>query len=116
MRDVRRAAREGDEAAREAVAVFCYRIRKTIGAYAAAMGGLEAVVFTGGIGENDPETRAEVVAGLEFLGLTLDEEKTARAARGCQRGGESVKTLVVPTDEEGEIARATLALLRAGVG
>ena len=115
MRDVRRAARAGDRAAQEAVAVFCYRIRKTIGAYAAAMGGLDAVVFTGGIGENDPETRAAAVAGLEFLGLTLDEEKNRAGGEGViSAAGSSVKTLVVPTDEEGEIARATLALLRAG--
>ncbi len=117
MRDVRRAAREGNKAAREAVAVFCYRIRKTIGAYAAAMGGLDAVVFTGGIGENDAETRAGALSGLEFLGIRLDETKNRAGGEGIiSAAGSPVRTLVVPTDEEGEIARATLALLRAGAG
>ena len=126
MRDVRRAARAGDKAARAAVAVFCYRIRKTIGAYAATMGGLDAVIFTGGIGENDPDTREESVAGLEFLGLTLDQVKNLEVknraggeggtGRDISAAGSLVKTLVVPTDEEGEIARATLELLRAGKG
>ena len=117
MRDVRRAAEAGNKAAREAVAVFCYRIRKTIGAYAAAMSGLDAVVFTGGIGENDADTRAAAVVGLEFLGLTLDETKNRAGGEGdISAAGSSVRTLVIPTDEEGEIARATLELLRAGKG
>ena len=114
MRDVRRAAREGNEAAREAVAVFCARIRNIIGAYAAAMGGLDVVIFTGGIGENDPDTRAEAVAGLGFLGLTLDEAKNRAGGEGdVSAAGSRIKTLVIPTDEEGEIARAALELLRA---
>ncbi len=118
MRDVRRAAEAGNKAAREAVAVFCYRIRKTIGTYAAAMSGLDAVIFTGGIGENDAQTREEAVAGLGFLGLTLDEERNRAGGEGgtgrdVSAAGSSVKTFIVPTDEEGEIARATLKLLRA---
>jgi acetate kinase len=110
MRDLRRAARDGHKEAREALEVFTYRITKTIGAYAAAMGGLDVVVFTGGIGENDSDTRRESLEGLEFLGIKLDQEKNARGDTEIQNVKSSVKILVVRTDEEGMIARAAQAV------
>lgn len=111
MRDLRAAARAGHRAAGQAIAVFCYRVRKTIGAYAAAMGGLDAVVFTGGIGENDAATRAEAVAGLDFLGISLDEARNRAQARLISLEASRVAVLVVPTDEEGMIAAAARRLL-----
>jgi acetate kinase len=114
MRDVRAAAESGNEDARGALEVFAYRIRKTVGAYAAAMGGLDAVVFTGGIGENDARIRGESMAGLEFLGVRVDERRNAARAERISTDDASVAVLVVPTDEERMIARATAEL--AGLG
>ena len=72
MRDIKAAALEGNERAQLAIDVFCYRIRKYIGAYAAALGGLDAVVFTAGVAENNAFIRADCVEGLEFTGIELD--------------------------------------------
>jgi acetate kinase len=111
MRDVRRAAAAGDQAASDAIAVFSYRIRKIVGAYAAAMGGLDGVIFTAGIGENDPELRAQALEGLEFLGVALDPDRNARGERLISRAGAGVAVMVIPTDEERMIAEATLEAL-----
>ena len=108
MRDLHDAARAGNREAAEAIDVFCYRIRKTIGAYAAAMGGLDAVIFTGGIGENDAEVRAQVLQGVAFLGLELDPERNARGEQTISTPRSAAHILVVPTDEERMIAEATL--------
>ncbi|MFO7546059.1 MAG: acetate/propionate family kinase [Trueperaceae bacterium] len=109
MRDVRAAADAGNDDAAAALELFAYRIRKTIGAYAAAMGGIDTVVFTGGIGENDPRARADAVAGLRFLGIAIDAGRN-EAAVGVEAIvsplGSAVSVLVVPTDEEGAIAEA----------
>lgn len=113
LRDVRRAAAAGDAGARQALAVFTYRIRKTIGAYAAAMGGLDGVVFTAGIGENDPATRAESLAGLEHLGLHLDPELNRAGGPIITTPDSPAAALVVPTDEEALIADATRAVVAA---
>ena len=89
-----------------------YRIIKQVGAYAAAMNGLDALVFTGGIGENDRQLRAEVLSGLGFLGFELDAQ--ANQVRGQEQRltpAQSKPALVIPTDEEGEIARQTRAVL-----
>lgn len=113
MRDIESGAAEGNEFAKTALDMFTYRVRKYIGAYAAAMGGLDAVVFTAGIGENMRNVRLRCVEGLEFLGVTINPELNN------VRGGEhvvsyddqKVKVLVVETDEEMVIARDTLALV-----
>ena len=110
MRDVRAAADRGDEDARAALEVFAYRIGKTVGAYAAAMGGLDGIVFTGGIGENDARTRQQSLTGLAFLGVELDEARNASHASRISKDGSAVEVLVVPTDEERMIARATAEL------
>ncbi len=116
MRDVEAAAVKGNERAAAALELFCYRVRKYIGAYAAAMGGLDAVVFTAGIGENSAEVRRRSIRGLEFLGLTIDEKRNADPQQ-CDPPGDitaadaSVRTLVIPTNEELTIARDTQALI-----
>ncbi len=74
MRDVKKAADEGNHRAKMALQMYAYRVKKYIGAYAAAMGGVDIIVFTGGIGENDCDTRAKVIEGLEFLGVDFDFE------------------------------------------
>ena len=113
MRDVRSAAAEGNAMAKVTLDIWAYRIRKYIGAYAAAMGGLDAIIFTAGIGENDGEGRAEVLEGLEFLGVKLDAEKNAKV-RGVEAEisapDSKVKVWVIPTNEELAIARDTLML------
>jgi acetate kinase len=110
MRAVLEAEGRGDERARLAVDVFCYRLKKYIAAYAGALGGLDAVAFAGGIGENAPVVRARTLAGLEALGLRLDPARNA-AAIGTEsdlsEAGASARTFVVPTNEELVIARDT---------
>ncbi len=110
MRDVHAATKEGNAEAKEAFDVFCYRIRKTVGAYAAAMEGLDAVIFTGGIGENNEEVRARSVAGLGFLGLELDPQRNARSEETISTSDSAVHLFVIPTDEERMIAEATLSI------
>ncbi len=110
VRDILAAARNGSREAELAVEMFCYRIRKTIGAYAAALGGLDAVIFTAGIGENAPEIRRRVLADLGFLGIRLDEtlnEAPATGPRAVHAAASRVAVLVIPTNEELEIARET---------
>lgn len=110
MRDIEDAANAGNERAKTAMKMFQYRVRKYIGAYAAAMGGVDAIVFTGGIGENDTVTRTRSLDDLEFLGIDLDEEKSLKI-RGKEaivtKPESRVKVLVVPTDEELMIAGDT---------
>ncbi len=112
LRDLHRAAKAGDAAAREALSVYVYRIAKYVGAYAAALGGIDALVFTAGVGENDPWIRAEVVARLGFLGFALDPEKNARHGPIITREGAAPVALVVPTDEEQKIALETERVVR----
>lgn len=113
-RDVEAAAAAGNERAKLASDMLNYQIKKYVGAYAAAMGGLDCIVFTGGIGENDAYVRSEVCSGLGFLGVELDTEKNKQ--RGADildltAEGGRVKVLMVCTNEELMIARDTLALV-----
>ncbi|MGR6915537.1 acetate/propionate family kinase [[Actinomadura] parvosata] len=110
--DMRQARARDDDEARLALAVYTRRIRKYVGAYYALLGRVDAVVFTGGVGEHDAATRAESLAGLERLGITVDaalNEAGTTGERAVSPSGAEVPVLVVPTDEEGEIARQTLA-------
>ena len=115
LRDIIHAMEQGDDAARNALEVFCYRIKKYIGAYMAAMGRVDAVVFTAGIGENAPLVREKTLAGLSPLGITVDPNRN-RAQRSETREisppRNPVKVLVVPTREEREIAGQVAAVLK----
>ncbi len=113
MRDVRHAAQNGVAGAAAALELFAYRVRKTIGAYAAALGGLDALVFTGGIGENDAAARAECVRGLEFLGVKLDAQRNARAETVISEVESPVTVMVIRTDEEGLIAEQASGVAEA---
>ncbi len=108
-RDLREKANQGDERAIRTISVFTYGIKKYIGAYAAAMGGVDAIVFTAGIGENSKETRAETCEGLEFLGVKIDPEKNKVRAREAivSNDDSKVKIMVIPTNEELMIAKDT---------
>jgi acetate kinase len=109
MRDVLKAAGSGSVRARLAVAAFCYRLRKYIGSYFAAMNGADALIFTGGIGENSPDIRARVCNGLTCFGMSIDPEANAVVScDGRQIGSSAVPVWVVPTQEEQLIARDTL--------
>ncbi|QOR71688.1 acetate kinase [Ruania alkalisoli] len=117
MRDVVDAAEHGDDDARLALDVYCYRLRKYIGAYTAALGRVDAVVFTAGVGENSAPVRAGALRGLENLGIMLDEaaNKSVRpGAVSCISVQDSpVTVLVVPTNEEWEIAREAARVVQA---
>ena len=114
MRDLTAAAEAGNERAILAHNMLTYRLKKYIGAYAAAMGGVDAIVFTGGIGENDDKVRAAAVEGLEYMGVKLDAEKnaTTRDDGFIQADDSKVKLMVVKTNEELAIARDTLELCK----
>lgn len=112
LREIEARAAEGDERARLAVTVFAHRVRKYIGAYAAAMGGLDGVILTGGIGENAVAMRQRICQRLEFLGLVIDEDRNAEAkvsddhpVADISRANVRVRTLVVRTNEERMIAQ-----------
>ena len=103
----------GNKRADLARKMFIYRLKKYIGAYAAAMNGIDILVFTAGIGENDPYIRAEVMKGLSFLGIELDEEanKVRGEERVISKKGSKVTVVLIPTDEELMIASDTMALI-----
>jgi acetate kinase len=111
--DVRDLEASATDAARLALAVFSYQVKKTIGAYAAAMGGLDAVAFTGGIGENSAALRAACCEGLDFLGVRLDRElnKNGRGDRLVSSAGSSVSVMALATNEELIVARRAYAML-----
>jgi acetate kinase len=94
-----------DERAAEAIALFCYQIKKWIGSYLAVLGGLDILVFSGGIGENAPIIRSRICMGLEFAGIILDEEQNEQNGFQISMKGHKVKVLVIPTNEELMIAR-----------
>jgi len=100
-----------DDRCRLAVAIYCYAIRKQIGAYAAALEGIDALVFTGGIGEHAAPVRARICEGLQFLDLALDDRRNAANERVISTTGSRVAVRVIPTDEEAVIADAGYALL-----
>jgi acetate kinase len=103
-----------DGHAAEAVALFCYQAKKFLGALAAALGGLDALVFTGGIGEHAAPVRERVCEGLEFLGIRLDTDRNAAHARVISSDAAAVTVLIVPTDEDLMVARHTRRLIEQG--
>lgn len=117
VREVLAREAAGDARAALAVEIYAYRVRKYVGAYLAALGALDAIVFTGGVGENAARVRALACAGLERLGIALDEAANAAAAGEVAeigRAGSPVRVFVVRTDEELQIAREALAAVRGG--
>lgn len=116
MRDIETAAVEGNHRAKISLDIYHYRIKKYLGSYAAAMGGVDVVIFTGGVGENGWETRQEVVNGLEFMGIEFDVAKNTKL-RGKEaiisKPGSKVTVMVVPTNEELVIAQDTFEIVTA---
>ncbi len=114
MRDIRKAIEAGDHQAEMAAELYAYRIKKYIGAYAAALNGLDAIVFTAGVGENAADIRHRVCINMQFLGINLDEAKNempAAGAREINTASSPVKIFVIPTNEELEIVKQCYALL-----
>lgn len=112
FRDLSAASANGNNRAQLALDMFCYSVKKLIGAYAAAMGGVDVVVFTAGVGENDAATRASIVSGLDFMGIKIDEAKNnTRGTVDITAADASVKTFVIPTNEELMIAIDTQRLV-----
>ncbi len=115
-RDIRDAAAAGNYRAKLAMKILCHNIKKIIGSYVAEMNGVDAVVFTAGIGENDRDLRAEVCKEMSYLGIELDEEINANCPRGefadVTAKGAKAKTLVIPTNEEYMIALDTQNLIK----
>lgn len=115
MRDCTAAAEKGDERARLAIEMVAYRVKKYVGSYLAVLGGADAIVFTGGIGEHSPLIRGLVMEDMEFCGAVLDEKKNKEYSSGVAEinaENSKVKILVLPTNEELSIARETKALVK----
>lgn len=112
FRDLEDAAAKGNERAQLALDMFCYQVKRYIGAYAAAMGGVDAIVFTAGVGENDIHTCQQVCAGLEFLGVKLDADRNNVRGKVTEisAADSKVKVFLIPTNEELAIAQDTLRL------
>ena len=113
FRDLEKAAKEGNERAQLALDKFAYEVRKYIGSYAAAMGGVDIITFTAGVGENGPDMRESICEGLGFLGVHVDHEKNRVRGKetDISAADSTVKVYVIPTNEELMIARDTLALV-----
>lgn len=116
FRDLATAAASGNKRADLALNMFAYGCKKYIGAYAAALNGVDVIIFTAGIGENDPDVRRRALANMDYLGVKLDEQKNANCPRGSiqeiQAKDSKVKILVIPTNEELVIARETVAVAK----
>ena len=114
FRDLENAEAQGNQRAELALRVFDYSVKKYIGAYAAAMGGVDAVIFTAGVGENGPETRESACAGLEFMGIKIDPEKDKVRGKEMDVSTDDakVRVLVIPTNEELMIAMDTAAIVK----
>lgn len=116
MRDIEAAAAEGDQEARLAIEIFCMAIRKTVAAYAAVLGGLDLLVFTGGIGEHSARVRNDVCRGLTFLGIILDDLRNQSHHGTISADGSNIQVRVVPSQEDLMIARHCRAIMKeAGV-
>ena len=114
FRDLDEAAKEGNERAALALEKFIYEVKKFIGAYASAMGGVDAIVFTAGIGENSIDLRRRICEGLEYMGIERDAEKNNTRGQevDVSAAGSKVKIFVIPTNEELMIAMDTAALCK----
>ena len=118
MREIIQEMKNGDKKAKYAFDVFCYRVKKYIGAYAAALGGVDAVVFTGGIGENSPDVRKACCDTMSYFGITLDDaaNESSETEKDIATPEARTRVLVIPTNEELVIALDTMAIVRAKRG
>ncbi len=120
MRNLFWAQEKGNERAKLAIDVFCYRLRKYIGAYLAVLGKTDAIIFTGGIGENNPQIRLDTLSGMESLGVEIEEEKNVSAVKGVEaeisKDSSNIKVYVIPTNEELCIAQDAYELTRRQSG
>jgi len=114
FRDIEVAADAGNERAALAIEIFCYRVKKYIGEYSSVMGGINAVIFTAGIGENNDLVRSKILANMEYIGIDIDWEKNLSKGKeiDISKPDAKVRTLVIPTNEELAIARETLKLIK----
>ena len=114
FRDIEKAAEEGNRRAQMALDAFYYSVKKNIGSYITAMEGIDAIIFTAGLGENSPETREACLSGLEFLGIEIDAERNniRGQVREISSQNSKVKVFVIPTNEELAIARETLRIVQ----
>jgi acetate kinase len=115
MRDIIVEAEKGNTSAQLALDIYCYRVKKYIGSYAVAMGGLDTIIFTAGVGENSPLIRKKAVSHLEFMGIELDEEKNSQAIKKemeISTENSKVKIFAIPTNEELVIAEDTQAIVQ----
>ena len=110
FRDIEEAADNGDERAKLSLDIFCYRVKRFIGDYAAVMNGVDAIIFTAGIGENNAYVRKEILRDMDFLGVKIDWEKNLVKGKEIDISApeSTVKTLIIPTNEELAIARRQL--------
>jgi acetate kinase len=115
FRDLWAAEQAGNKRAEAALEVFCYKVKRYIGAYAAVMNGVDAIVFTAGVGENDRAVREWILKDMEYLGVELDIEKNNTCPRGeevdISKPNSRVRVFVIPTDEEMMIARDTASII-----
>ena len=114
MRDILKAIAEGDKEAELAYQLYAYRVKKYIGAYAAVLNGLDAIVFTAGVGENDGYARQLICADMSYLGIEMDQKENSKRVKGIREINTEtsrVKVLIVPTNEELEIGKQCFALL-----
>ena len=114
-RTIEQRAKDGDERAKLVESMLCHQLTKYIGGFAAAMGGVDAVVFTGGIGENNPQYRTRIAENIKFLGTDIDEEKNHIRGEEVEISvpGSKVRMFVIPTNEELVIARDTLEIVNS---
>jgi acetate kinase len=112
MREILSAVKEDSKRSKYAFEIFCYRIKKYLGAYTFAMGGLDAFVFTGGIGENSSEIRAEVCSNLDALGIKLDDDKNINSEIDLSAADSKVKVFKIATNEELVIAMDTAKIVK----
>lgn len=114
FRDIQTAAEHGNNRAKLAIEIFCYRVKKYIGEYAAVINGLDAIIFTAGVGENNDVVRKKVLTGLEYMGVDVDWDKNMTKGReiDISTSNAKVRTLVIPTNEELTIARETMKIVK----
>ncbi len=119
MRTIVQLAEQGDYRSELAINIFCYRIKKYIGAYMAALNGIDAIIFTGGIGENSSLIRERACANLQYLGIEINTEKNrqhCRKIQEIQNDSSRIKILVIPTNEELEIAMQSAHIIQIMCG